>query len=96
MLIKALGPAYVVWDKTAHIRFKKPAKTTLYAVLKISADDLVGIRNMVKECGHATKTFSIRWLDKDQVIHAEIERQCYVADKEFYVRKKGDTQTARF
>jgi len=96
MLIKALGPAYVVWDKTAHIRFKKPAKSTLYAVLKIMPDDLPGIKNMVKECGHATKTFSIRWLDKNQVVYAEIERQCYIADKEFYVKKKGESQTARF
>ncbi len=96
MLMKALGPAYVVWDKTAHIRFKKPAKTTLYAVLKILPEDLQSIKTQVKDCGHASKTFSIRWIDREQVVHAEIERQCYVADKQFYIRKKGDTQTARF
>lgn len=96
MLMKSLGDAYVVWDKIAHIRFKKPGNTTLYAVMIISPDDLRNIRNQVKDCGHATKTFSIRWMDKDQVVYAEIERQCYIADKEFYRKKKGDTQTARF
>ena len=96
MLLRSLGPAYVVWDKTAHIRFKKPGKTKLYAVLIISPDDLQNIKNQVRDCGHATKTFSIQWIDKDKTVYAEIERQCYVADKEFYQKKKGHTQSAKF
>lgn len=96
MLLRSLGPAYVVWDKTAHIRFKKPGKTKLYAVLVISPDDLQNIKNQVRDCGHATKTFSIQWIDKDKTVYAEIERQCYVADKEFYQKKKGHTQSAKF
>lgn len=95
MLMKSLGSAYVVWDKTAHIRFKRPGKSTLYALLQISADDLRLIREQVKECGHATKTFTIQWKDKDEMVHAEIERQCYIADKEFYRRRKGEGQTSR-
>ncbi|MEZ4577159.1 MAG: DUF4442 domain-containing protein [Desulfobacterales bacterium] len=31
MLIKLLGPEYVVWDKEATIHFKNPGKTTLTA-----------------------------------------------------------------
>ena len=31
MLIHILGPEYVVWDKAAKIRFRKPGKKTLYA-----------------------------------------------------------------
>ena len=96
MLLRSLGPAYVVWDKTAHIRFKKPGKTKLYAVLVISPDDLQNIKNQVRDCGHATKTFSIQWIDKERTVYAEIERQCYVADKEFYQKKKGHTQSAKF
>ena len=96
MLMRSLGPNYVVWDKTAHIRFKKPAKTRLYAVLIITREDLQNIKNQVKDCGHATKTFSIHWIDKDKTVYAEIERQCYVADKEFYQKRKGHTQSAKF
>ena len=29
MLIKILGPEYIVWDKAAAIRFKRPGKSTL-------------------------------------------------------------------
>ncbi len=31
MFIKLLGPKYIVWDKAATIRFRKPGRTTLYA-----------------------------------------------------------------
>lgn len=96
MLMRALGKNYVVWDKAAHIRFKKPAKVVLYAVLKITEGDLQSIKTQVRESGHATKTFSIHWLDKDQVVYAEIERQCYIADKEFYKKRKGQSQASKF
>lgn len=92
MLMRVLGKSYVVWDKNAHIRFRRPGKTRLYAVLRLSPEDIQNIRSQVKECGHATKTFAIRWMDKDQTVYAEIERQCYIADKAFYEKRRGETQ----
>ncbi len=35
MLIKNLGPDYIVWDKAATIRFKKPGKATLFAEFRL-------------------------------------------------------------
>ncbi|MFM9837989.1 MAG: DUF4442 domain-containing protein [Cyclobacteriaceae bacterium] len=87
MLFKALGSKYVVWDKSANIRFKKPGKTTLYAKYKITEEDFNRIKRAVAEKGETTHNFLIQWIDKDQIVHAEIERQCYVADKEFYKKK---------
>jgi acyl-coenzyme A thioesterase PaaI-like protein len=88
MLFKALGPKYVVWDKSANIRFKKPGKTTLYAKYKITEEDFTMIKAAVVEKGETTHNFIIQWMDKDQLVHAEIERQCYIAEKEFYQKKK--------
>jgi acyl-coenzyme A thioesterase PaaI-like protein len=88
MLFKALGPKYVVWDKSANIRFKKPGKTILYAKYKITEEDFSTIKSTVTEKGETTHNFVIRWIDKDQVVHAEIERQCYIAEKDFYRNKK--------
>lgn len=96
MLMMTLGDKYVVWDKTAHIRFRKPGKSRIYAVLRIDQTDIESIQNQVKECGHASKTFVIRWMDKDAQVYAEIERQCYIADKGFYEKRKGESQKARF
>ncbi len=95
MLMRILGKNFVVWDKNAHIRFRRPGKTRLFAVLKLTPEDVATIRTQVKECGHATKTFSIHWVDKDQNVYAEIERQCYIADKAFYEKRKGETQKAK-
>ena len=78
----------MVWDKSASIRFKKPGRTTLYAKYKIADEDFGTIKSTVSEKGEATHNFVIQWMDKDQVVHAEIERQCYIAEKDFYQRKK--------
>lgn len=96
MLMRILGPKYVVWDKTAHIRFRKPGKSRLYAVLRLLPENIESIKQQVRECGHALVTFNIRWIDREEVVHAEIERQCYIADKSFYEKRKGESQKARF
>jgi hypothetical protein len=36
MLFRSLGPRFVVWDKSAGIRFRKPGKETLYATTNLS------------------------------------------------------------
>jgi hypothetical protein len=87
MLFKALGNAYVVWDKSANIKFKRPAKTTLYTKYKIEEEDFRKIRAEVAEKGDTTYSFVIQWMDKDQVVYAEIERVCYIGDKGFYKKK---------
>lgn len=88
MLFKALGPKLVVWDKSASIRFKKPGKTTLYAKYKITEENFSTIKSTVAEKGEATHNFIIQWMDKNQVVYAEIERQCYIAEKSYYQMKK--------
>ncbi len=44
MLLKTLGDEYVVWDKEAEIRFKKPGRETLYAKFRLSDEELEAIR----------------------------------------------------
>ena len=94
--MRILVPVFVVWDKTAHIRFRRPGKSKLFVVLKISQEDLSSIRSQVKESGHASKTFSIKWWYMDQMVYAEIERQCYIADKGYYETRKDDSRSAKF
>jgi hypothetical protein len=95
MLFRSLGPTYVVWDKSASIKFKKPGKSTLYAKYLITDADWNEIKQNVASAGETTRTFTIQWLDKDKVVHAEIERLCYIADKKFYENKKGNSQRAK-
>ncbi|MEC4681950.1 MAG: DUF4442 domain-containing protein [Nitrospirota bacterium] len=44
MFIKLLGPKYIVWDKAATIRFRKPGRTTLYARFTVAKEEVGAIR----------------------------------------------------
>lgn len=95
MLLKTLGRDYVVWDKAANIRFRQPARQTLYAVLKLTPEALEEIKKKVQLHGHCTHVFTIHWLDNQQSLHAEVERHCYIASKEFYRKRKGLSQSPK-
>lgn len=95
MLLRILGSSYVVWDKSASIQFKRPAKSTLYAQLLITEENLKDIKHRVAEHGHVVHVFKIQWKDKQGAVHAEAERHCYIASKEFYQKRKGLSQSAK-
>jgi hypothetical protein len=95
MLLRALGPDHVVWDKSAAIRFRKPGRTTLFAVLRVSETECAQIRQDVTEKGETTRDYVIQWMDKNGTVHAEINRHCYIASKAHYQKKKGESQSAR-
>ncbi len=88
MLLRVLGNRYVVWDKSASIRFRKPGKTTLYMRYELTDEVLDNIRRDVLAKGQTEQAFTIQWLDKDGVVYAEIERLCYIADKQHYQQRK--------
>jgi acyl-coenzyme A thioesterase PaaI-like protein len=95
MWLKILGKNYVVWDKSASIRFKKPGKETLFAHLIISDEMIEVVKQKVKVNKEVNLPFIINWVDKDGIIYAEIERTIYIAEREFYQNKKGFNQKVR-
>jgi len=96
MLMNNLGNDYVVWDKSAQIRFRKPAKQTLYAKFLLDDALLEEIKQEIAAKQELEKAFVIQWFDKNGTLHSEIERTCYIADKQFYQQKKGFVQKAKF
>ena len=96
MLLRTLGGQYVVWDKSASIRFRKPGRQTLYARYELPDALLDDIRRDVAANGQTERTFTMQWLDRNGVVHAEIERLCYVADKQHYEQRKQDRQQSSF
>lgn len=96
MLLRILGKQYVVWDKTGSIRFRKPGRQTLYARFDITDQQLDTIRQAVAKNGQTEQTFTLNWVDAGGVVHAQIERLCYIADKQHYEQRKNDRQQSRF
>ena len=48
-LINLIGNDYVVWDKSANIQFKAPAKEDIYGVFSYSVQELENIKQRVAE-----------------------------------------------
>jgi acyl-coenzyme A thioesterase PaaI-like protein len=74
MLIKALGPKYVVWDKSATIRFRRPGRSTLYATFTLADAELDEIRAALEHERAVDRTWRIELRDEDGLVHAEIEK----------------------
>ena len=74
MLMKALGPDYVVWDKAATIRFLRPGRETLYATFHVSEDQLTELRDEVDRLGKVEPEFTVELLNAAGVPHARCQK----------------------
>ena len=83
MLIRALGPEYIVWDKAATIRFLRPGRTTLRATFRIAPNVLEQIRQETRERGKLDRDFEVALADAAGVVHATCIKTVYVRWKGF-------------
>ncbi len=83
MLIKILGPEYVVWDKAATIRFRRPGRTTLFARFAIEEEEIATIRRLAGENPSIDRVYRVDLADSRGVVHASVE-------KTVYIRRRGE------
>ncbi len=81
MLIKILGPEYVVWDKAAKIRFKKPGKDTLYAEFHLPDTEIEEIKRLAETQDSVNRVYELELKDKNSVVHAFIEKTLYISKR---------------
>ena len=81
MLMKCLGSEYVVWDKSATIRFRKPGRTTLHARFLLDDAELDAIRSATSTGDPVDRTYNVDLTDADGVVHAAVEKIIYVRRK---------------
>lgn len=81
MLLKILGPGYIVWDKAATIRFRKPGRSTLFATFTLDDAELDAIRAATASGEPVNRTYNVDLADADGVIHASIEKVIYIKRK---------------
>jgi hypothetical protein len=82
MLMRLLGREYVVWDKAASIRFRKPGRNTLHATFRIDDQELDAIRAATAAGEPVDRTYNVQLVDADGVVHASIEKVIYVRRKQ--------------
>ena len=74
MFIKLLGPAYIVWDKAAVIRFKRPGRSTLTAEFTVADEELTAVR---RECEHGepvNRIYAVDLVDSRSTVCASVEK----------------------
>ena len=82
MLIKTLGPNYVVWDKAGSVRFRRPGRSTLYARFLLGEDELNLIRRQAAVAPKLDRVYSVDLVDHAGTVHATIE-------KTIQIRRRG-------
>ena len=81
MLMRLLGRDYVVWDKSASIRFLKPGRNTLHATFLIDEAELEAVRAATAEGQPADRTYNVDLIDTEGIVYASIEKVIYVRRK---------------
>lgn len=87
-LMRMLGDAYIVWDKSASIRFKRPGDRTLYSRFLITDELLAKIKERVLSEQEFEIELSADWVDKEGTVYATVGKVLYIADKAFYKEKQ--------
>ena len=78
MLIRILGRDYVVWDKAAKIRFRRPGKETLYADFKLAPEEIATIKELAETSKSVDRVYELELKDKSGKVHAQIEKTLYI------------------
>ena len=78
LLIKILGPGYVVWDKAATIRFFKPGRSTLYARFVIEDSEIEAIKGALETSPSIDRIYTVDLKDSNGVVHATAEKTIYI------------------
>jgi len=89
-LINLIGDDYVVWDKSAEIKFRRPGNQSLYAEFTYSDEELDKIKTRVKEEKEIEFQKVTLLTDKaGDKVFCEVIKKLYIADKKFYKQKRS-------
>jgi hypothetical protein len=89
MLTTNLGSEYVVWDKAASIRYKKPGKGRVRAEFRLSDERLAEIRAKLEVEGRYDARFVVEVKDGEGGVVAEVERVIYCAKKSVHEARQS-------
>jgi hypothetical protein len=82
MLMANLGRDYIVWDKAASIRYRKPGKGTVRAEFRLTDAQLDDIRDKLKTLPKYEPTFQVEVKDESGEVVAAVEKLIHVRNKD--------------
>lgn len=88
MLIQNLGRDYIVWDKSASIRFRRPGRGTVRSQFRLTDAQVQQIREQLNTQEKIEPTFLVEVRDESHEVIAVVE-------KILHIRKKPSPQNAQ-
>jgi hypothetical protein len=82
MLIENLGKDYIVWDKSASIRFKKPGRGTVFAKFRLSDQQIDEIKEALTSEKKIERVFAVDVKDESGTVIAEVEKLLHIRRKD--------------
>lgn len=78
LMMKNLGPEYVVWDKEARVRFLKPARGTVTARFHLPEERIAEARASTASGAKFEPTFRVEIVDAGGVTVADVEKTLHI------------------
>lgn len=74
MLMHRLGQEYLVWDKAASIRFRRPGRGQVTAVLRMPDAEVAEVRRLLEDNEKVDRSYSVDLVAKDGTVCATVEK----------------------
>lgn len=81
MMMKNLGEDYIVWDKAAHVEFKKPGLSHVYADFKLTPELLQTVREKTADGEKYIFDLPVDIYNETKEIIAQVTKTLYVRKK---------------
>ena len=81
ILMHHLGHKYIVWDKSASINFLSPGRSTVYADIKLSAKEIIEIKQLAENHEPILRHYTLNIVDETGNRIAEVEKVLYIRRK---------------
>lgn len=81
MLIQNLGPDYIVWDKSANIRFRKPGRGRMHAEFRLTDAGLESIRRDLQTQEKIEPSFTVQVKDEAGEVVTEVQKTIHIRKK---------------
>ena len=81
MLMQIMGRDYIIWDKAASIRFKKPGKGRVTATFSLTPEQIEGYKEQLKTNEKIEPVLMVKIFDEENHTVAEVEKVLYIKKK---------------
>jgi acyl-coenzyme A thioesterase PaaI-like protein len=78
MMLRNLGPEYIVWDKAGSIAYHRPGRGDVFAHFRLPAAAVARARRATAHGARHEPTFRVRIVDRDGGMVAEVEKTLYI------------------